>query len=69
MSKISKDSKKKIIESTAAVITINSPGDMTPKGARAVAQWLRDQADMFQREHHRMGPKKYRARYIYEIKP
>ena len=53
-------------EQSAAVLTIKRAADMTPKGAREIAAWLRRQADMLERpEERKQLADRYRARYLY----
>lgn len=51
-------------EKSAAVLTVRMADEMTPKGRREVAAWLRRQAAMLVKE----GPnyaKRYTGRYLY----
>jgi hypothetical protein len=48
---------------TAAVLTINHPGDMTKHGRKLIANWLKQQADDFQEHGKEYGPKRIVMRY------
>jgi hypothetical protein len=57
------------IEKSAAVLTIKDAADMSTRGARDVAKWLRRQADMLEKAEARKALSgRYRARYLYEDK-
>lgn len=51
---------------TAAVLTIHSPGLMTPEGRRDIAQWLRSQADFLDEYGADFTKGRFRARYRYK---
>lgn len=56
-------------ERSAAVLTIKDAADMTPRGAKDIARWLRSQADMLEQADARKALSgRYRARYLYEDK-
>lgn len=50
---------------SAAVVTIFGAPDMSPSGRRAVANWLRKQADFLQKEG-KVYAKRFTARYLYK---
>lgn len=52
-------------EKCAAVLTIYRPGEMSPKGRKAIAAWLRDKADHFEAEGDKYDDKRFTARYLY----
>ena len=52
-------------EKSAAVLTIKDASDMTKKGRRAIANWLRDRANDLE-EYGDQLSKTFRARYIYK---
>ena len=51
-------------EKTAAVLTIKDAGEMTTRGRKAVAEWLRKQASWLEKDGHVYAPR-FRARYLY----
>lgn len=51
-------------EKSAAVLTIKDAPDMTPRGRREVAAWLRQQADFLVSDGEHFAPR-FRARYLY----
>jgi len=52
---------------SAAVLTLVDPGDMSLKGRKAIAEWLRQQAKDLVRIGDQYG-KTLRARYLYEAR-
>ena len=50
---------------SAAVLTIQRPGQMNVKGRRMIAAWLRDQAAHFQGYGWRYSKTRFTARYMY----
>ena len=50
---------------TGAVVTIKGPGNMTPKGRRQIAAWLRNVADGLVRDGRNYTFGRFRARYLY----
>lgn len=55
-------------DNVAAKVTIKAANLMTKKGRRAIADWLRDQADALV-EFGDQYATKYEARYLYADKP
>lgn len=53
---------------TAATLTIHKAGDMTKRGRRRIAQWLRAQADLIEEQGSEYAPR-FRARYMYPKSP
>lgn len=53
---------------SAAIVTIHDAENMTPKGRKQVAAWLRRQAK-FLETHGDQLDKLFRARYLYEFDP
>jgi hypothetical protein len=53
---------------SAAVLTIASPGEMTPAGRRAIAKWLRAHADMLIKFGDEYTTGRFIGRYMYEEK-
>lgn len=51
-------------EETIAIITVNGLGDFTPKGARQVAKWLRQNADYIEKDYKLWTKKKAVFKYI-----
>lgn len=51
-------------EQTAAILTIRRANEMTKKGRRAVAEWLRKQAFTLE-EHGKLLSSRFTARYRY----
>ena len=51
-------------DKSAAVLTIHHAGDMTSKGRKDIARWLRRQASMLLREAEKYAPR-FTARYLY----
>lgn len=51
-------------EQSAAILTIKEADKMTKPGRKAIAAWLRKQADFFQK-HGDQYSRKYTARYLY----
>lgn len=61
--------KRKTVITTAAYLSIQRPGDMTPAGRQAIARWLRNQAANLVRYGARYNSDgKYLARWRYEEK-
>lgn len=52
-------------EATAAVVTIYEAPAMTKRGRKAVADWLRQQADYLEQFGAHYAEKRYTARYVY----
>jgi FixJ family two-component response regulator len=52
------------IEKSAATVTIHRANDMTKKGRKAVAAWLRRQAE-FLEQHGDQLAQRFTARYLY----
>jgi hypothetical protein len=50
---------------SAAIITIHGVGDMTPKGRREIAKWLRHHADMMVAEGKNYTKGRFTGRYQY----
>jgi hypothetical protein len=55
------------VEKSAAVVTIREANEMTAKGRRAVAKWLRMHADMLEREGNNYS-RRFTGRYLYRTK-
>ena len=51
---------------SAAVVTIRKAGAMTPKGRRAIVEWLRHQADMLEEHGKNYTLATFTARYLYK---
>ena len=51
-------------EKSAAVLTIKDAGEMTKRGRKNVADWLRRQAKFLEEDGHVYAPR-FRARYLY----
>lgn len=54
-------------EKSAAIITIHDAPNMTAKGRRQIAAWMRRQAD-FLEGHGKLLAKRFTARYRYTVK-
>lgn len=54
---------KKLTLKAAATLTIHHPADMSAKGRRAVATWLRKQATYLERHAKELAPR-FTARYL-----
>ena len=52
-------------EKSAAVVTIRDAADMTPKGRKEVARWLRRQAAFLEKYSEQLSSR-FTARYLYE---
>jgi hypothetical protein len=52
------------VEKTAAVVTIHRAGEMSPRGRRRIAAWLRRQAGFLEKYPNELSSR-YTARYIY----
>jgi hypothetical protein len=52
-------------EKSAAVITIREPGRMSKRGRKAIAQWLRKQAEHFLKHGDQYSETRFTARYLY----
>ena len=50
---------------TAAVLTVHAPGKMSVTGRKAIAKWLRKQADTLAEYGGAYGDGRYRARYLF----
>jgi hypothetical protein len=59
--------KKSVKVETAAVVTINEAWDMTPRGRKDVADWLRRTAADLVKHGSEYG-KRFTARYRYDAK-
>ena len=57
--------KEKKAEKSAAIVTIKDAANMTKRGRRKIALWLRQQAE-FLEEHGNEFDRTFRARYIYK---
>ncbi len=55
-------------EKTAAIVTIFRAPEMNARGRRAIAKWLRKQADLLETEGKNLSPTRYTARYLYREK-
>lgn len=53
------------MDKSAAVLTVYAAPDMTAKGRRQIAAWLKRQADMLVKEGKNYAPKRFTARYLY----
>lgn len=53
---------------SAAVLTIKSPGSMSRKGRRDIADWLKRQADMLLTDGDKYTDGGFIARYLYPAK-
>jgi hypothetical protein len=57
-------------EKSAAILTVYGISEMTPKGRKAIIDWLKHQISNIQKYHHVKGEagfsKKYTARYLYK---
>jgi hypothetical protein len=51
-------------QKSAAIITVFDPANMTVKGRKAVAAWMRKQAS-FVEMHPKQLSKRFTARYLY----
>jgi hypothetical protein len=51
-------------EKSAAILTIKDSSDMTARGRKAIASWLRRQAAFFEK-HGTEYSSTFRARYLY----
>ena len=61
-----KPKKKRKVYSAAAVLTIHDAGEMTARGAREVAAWLRRQARHLDSKTYRgQYASRHTARYLY----
>lgn len=49
----------------AAILTINNPRLLSPRGRRAIAKWLEKQALNLMKYHKTMADARYTARYLY----
>lgn len=54
-------------EKSAAIITVHDAENMTAKGRRDIAKWMRRQAD-FLEQHGKEFSKRFTARYLYNEK-
>lgn len=50
-------------EKSAAIITVRDADNMTTKGRKAIAAWMRQQAD-FLEQHGKEFSKRFTARYL-----
>jgi hypothetical protein len=57
--------KRKTKEKSAAVISIFAASEMTPKGRREIAAWLRRHADMLVKEGKKYTSGRFTGRYLY----
>ena len=57
--------KRKTKPMSAAIVTIRSPGRMTARGRRHVAEWLRRHADMLMRDGKHYTEGRFTGRYMY----
>jgi hypothetical protein len=55
---------KKPVEKSAAIITIKDAPEMTKRGRRQIAEWMRKQADFLEFEGKAFS-KRFTARYLY----
>lgn len=60
--------KKKKKWTAAAILTIRRAGDMTPRGRRAIAAWLRDHARWIVQHGKEYSPR-FTGRYLYAWLP
>jgi hypothetical protein len=51
-------------EQSAAIVTIKRASEMTPKGRRDIARWLRRQASFLEKYAKQLSPR-FTARYLY----
>jgi hypothetical protein len=51
-------------EESAAILTIKEANNMTKKGKKQIANWLRQQADNLEKDGH-LYAENFRARYLY----
>lgn len=56
--------KSKAKDKSAAIITIKDPDKMDKRGRRAIAQWMRRQADFLETPGGKFSSR-YTARYLY----
>lgn len=56
--------KKAVKRKWAAVLTIFDADDMTPKGRKDIAEWLRRQAKFLVKDGDKLS-KRFTARYMY----
>ena len=52
---------------SAAIVTVHRAPDMTPRGRKAIAAWLRRQARCLE-SHGRQFSGRFTARYLYATK-
>ena len=52
-------------DKSAAILTIFAAPDMTQRGRKQIAAWLRRQADTLLKEGKNYTPNRYTARYLY----
>jgi len=52
------------MEKSAAIVTIKDAPNMTKKGRKAIAEWLRQQASFLEQDGQRFS-KRFTARYLY----
>lgn len=57
--------KKGNAEKTAAIVTFNDPANYSLEGKKAVAKWLRHQANILMKSNKFLA-KKYCVRYLYQ---
>lgn len=50
---------------SAAIITIKDAANMSPKGRKAIAAWMRRQAEFLEKHAKELSPT-FRARYLYK---
>lgn len=53
---------------SAAVLTIFRAPSMTARGRKAIAAWLRKQADMLEADGKHYNENRFTARYLYQPK-
>lgn len=58
--------RRKAMKKTAAIITIKSPGKMTPRGRKDIVTWMRKQAAHLHKYGKHYTDKRFTARFIYE---
>ena len=60
-------SKRKPLKS-AAVLTLHGAPEYTPSGAKRIAAWLENQAELLRdtKMRKQLDTKRYQARYLYE---
>ncbi len=51
---------------TAAVLTVRDVPDMTKRGRKSIAEWLRKQADLIESNEAKVLARECRMRYQYE---